>query len=112
MGMSGNKSYAASASVQEILGILANAEKLFWSNLSAIARRGRVVQVRDAAGSLALIQLYQTSLGKSGAEGAVMVANLLGKRSRILFYSIFADTHDRCKCKRYSSTRDAGGHTK
>lgn len=81
MGMSGNKSYAASAGVQEILGVLANAEQLFWSNLASIARRGRVVQIRDASGSLALIQLYQTSLGKSGAEGAVLVANLLGKVS-------------------------------
>lgn len=58
--------------------MLNEAEKMFWSNISAITRRGRVSHIRDSAGSLALIRTFQTSLGKPGSTGHSLIANLLG----------------------------------
>ncbi|KAJ3553303.1 hypothetical protein NM688_g3687 [Phlebia brevispora] len=65
------------ASRHEILDVLANAEKLFWSDLTLVARRGRVFHVRDAAVSLALIRAFQVSLGKTSIEGPLIAAGLL-----------------------------------
>ena len=67
-----------SPSVLEILGLLQNAEKLFWSDLALIARRGHVFQIREAALSLALIRTFQGSLGKGEIDGPVVAARLLG----------------------------------
>ena len=67
-----------SASVLEILSLLQNAEKLFWSDLALIARRGHVFQVREAALSLALIRTFQGSLGKGETDGPVVASHLLG----------------------------------
>lgn len=78
MGMTSNQAFAGAPGTQEISATLMNAEKLFWSDLSLIARRGQVSQVREAAVSLALIRAFQTSLGKAGAEGPVLAARLLG----------------------------------
>ncbi|TFY57836.1 hypothetical protein EVG20_g8385, partial [Dentipellis fragilis] len=77
MGMSGNKSILASSSAQDILETLQDAEKMFWSTLSAIANRGKVSQVREVTGFLALIQSFNTSLGKAQKSTPVVVANLL-----------------------------------
>lgn len=68
-----------STSGQEVVAILDNAEKLFWSDLGLMARRGNVFNVRDAAISLALIQALQTSLGGTSASGAVLATRLLGE---------------------------------
>lgn len=78
LGIVGETSPSLSPSVLEILGLLQNAEKLFWSDLSLIARRGHVFQVREAALSLALIRTFQGSLGKGGADGSVIASRLLG----------------------------------
>ena len=67
-----------SPSVLEILSLLQNAEKLFWSDLALIARRGHVFQIREAALSLALIRTFQGSLGKGEIDGPVVAARLLG----------------------------------
>jgi separase len=79
MGMTGSKILAHTPSTQDILTILMNAEKLFWSDLALITRRGHVSQVREAAISLALIRAFQTSLGKAGLEGPILTVQLLGK---------------------------------
>jgi separase len=78
MGMTGNITLARTPSTQDISVILMNAEKLFWSDLTRIARRGQVSQIREAAMSLALIRAFQTSLGKAGLEGPILTAQLLG----------------------------------
>jgi separase len=78
MGMTSAKAMSPTPGSQEISVILNNAEQLFWSDLALIARRGQVPQVREAAISLALIRAFQTSLGKSGLEGPVLAARLLG----------------------------------
>ena len=67
-----------STDTHEILSILANAEKLFWSELALVAKRGKVFHVRDAAISLALIRAFQASLGKTNKEGPTLTARLLG----------------------------------
>ena len=79
LGVVGENAPPLSPSVVEILGLLQNAEKLFWSDLTLIARRGHVFQVREAALSLALIRTFQGSLGKNGVDGPVMASCLLGK---------------------------------
>ncbi|KAI0313288.1 peptidase family C50-domain-containing protein [Amylostereum chailletii] len=76
MGISGEKT-SATATSQEIGRLLSEADSLFWSNLAAIARRGKVNDVRDAAVSLAYVRSLQTSLGRDNADGPVLVANLL-----------------------------------
>lgn len=77
MGMTGGQ-LASSPTTLEILGTLNTAEKLFWSDLAEVARRGHVPHVRDSAVSLALIRAFQTSLGKVGIDGSILVAQLLG----------------------------------
>ena len=77
-GMVSSKPPPASSG-QEVLGILNHAEKLFWSDLALISRRGNVFDVRDAAVSLALIRAFQTSVGGSLGDSPILVARLLGK---------------------------------
>lgn len=78
LGMAGQTSPSPSPSVLEILGLLQNAEKLFWSDLALIARRGHVFQVREAALSLVLIRTFQGSLGRTGVGSPVVASRLLG----------------------------------
>jgi len=78
MGMSTKNDLALSPQTQDILGTLDTAQDLFWANLSLIARRGNVPDVRETVMSLALIRAFQTSLGKSGASGPALAAGLLG----------------------------------
>ncbi|KAI0344016.1 hypothetical protein BDW22DRAFT_1114942 [Trametopsis cervina] len=82
MGMKRQKT-TISASTHEILGILNNAEKLFWSDLALLARRGNVFHVRDAAISLALIRAFQDTIGKADVEGPTLAARLLDKSTAI-----------------------------
>lgn len=77
MGMTRDK--AAPPTSQDVLATLNNAERLFWSDLGLISRRGIVFDVRDAAISLALIRAFQTSLGGSLADSPVVAARLLGE---------------------------------
>ena len=75
MGMSGDKSLLAT-SAQVITRVLTEAERLFHSDLVSTAQRGSVSRVREAAGSLALIRSFQSSLGAS--NNSLLVANLIG----------------------------------
>ncbi|KAF7793317.1 hypothetical protein EIP86_004429 [Pleurotus ostreatoroseus] len=77
------ESNSLSASRQDTLNVLANAEKLFWSDLASVARRGRVFHVRDAAVSLALIRAFQVSLGRNGTDGPILAAGLLDTAAAI-----------------------------
>ena len=79
MGMSSKLDLKLSHTTQDILVTLDAAEKLFWKNLSLIGRRGKVTDVREAVVSLALIQAFQTSLGKSSAGGPNLAIGLLGE---------------------------------
>ena len=89
-----------SPSVLEILGLLQSAEKLFWSDLALIAKRGHVFQVREAALSLALTRTFQGTLGKGGINGPVVASRLLGMfeiyeidRKRLRKYRCFLCCH-------------------
>lgn len=77
MGMVSDRT-VSSSSGQEVLAVLNHAEKLFWSDLALISRRGNVFDVRDAAVSLALICAFQTSLGGSTSNSPTVAARLLG----------------------------------
>lgn len=78
MGMSSRNELPSSPQTQDILGTLDGAEALFWANLTLIAQRGSVLNVRDTVISLALIRAFQTSLGKSGPSGPALTLGLLG----------------------------------
>ncbi|KAI0075567.1 hypothetical protein K474DRAFT_1599575 [Panus rudis PR-1116 ss-1] len=75
--------FSHSPATQEILATLDAAEKLFWSDLQLVARRGTVSHVRDSVVSLALIRAFQTSLGKTGEEGPMLAASLLDSSAAI-----------------------------
>ena len=79
MGMSSKLELKLSHATQDVLATLDAAEKLFWENLSLIGRRGKVADVRETVISLALIQAFQTSLGKSSAGGPTLAIGLLGE---------------------------------
>lgn len=81
MGMSGDRLFSLSPSTQEILTTLDTAEKLFWAELAAVARRGKICRVRDATVSLAVINALQSSLGRVNKVGPVLAASLLSKLS-------------------------------
>ncbi|KAK0192924.1 peptidase family C50-domain-containing protein [Armillaria mellea] len=67
----------------EISRNLETAARLFGDNLKLTAHNGNVSHVREAAIKLALIRAFQTSLGKSGTGGPLLVANLLDASSAI-----------------------------
>ncbi|KAK0203498.1 cysteine peptidase C50 [Desarmillaria ectypa] len=67
----------------EISRSLEAAARLFCDNLKLTAHNGDVSHVREAAIKLALIRAFQTSLGKSGTDGPLLVANLLDASSAI-----------------------------
>ncbi|KAI9438648.1 peptidase family C50-domain-containing protein [Lactarius indigo] len=74
MGMSGDKSLLTT-SAQVITRVLTEAEKLFHSDLTSTSQRGSVPRVREAAGSLALIRSFQSSLGAN--DSSLLIANLI-----------------------------------
>ncbi|KIP07348.1 hypothetical protein PHLGIDRAFT_30059 [Phlebiopsis gigantea 11061_1 CR5-6] len=82
MGMVSDRT-VSSSSGQEVLAVLNHAEKLFWSDLALISRRGNVFDVRDAAVSLALICAFQTSLGGSTSNSPTVAARLLDVSSAL-----------------------------
>ena len=63
---------------QEIARLLGVADDLFLENLAAMARRGEVPSVREAAIYLAYVRALQTSVGHEDANVPVIIANLLG----------------------------------
>lgn len=78
MGMTGDKLFSLSPSTEDILAALDSAEKLFWADLAAVARHGKVTRVRAATVSLAVIRALQSSLGRAAKVGPVLTASLLG----------------------------------
>lgn len=81
MGMSSKIEHTLAPPVNDILSTLDKAGRLYSANLLLVAQRGTVLDVRGTAMSLALVQAFQTSLGKSGNMSPRLVAGLLGKIS-------------------------------
>ena len=79
MGMISKRGHAISPTTQDLLNILDNAAKLFWTNLSLVANNGCVPDVRNATISLALISAFRTFLGRPGKGEASIAAGLLGE---------------------------------
>ncbi|KAG6920238.1 hypothetical protein DXG01_005007 [Tephrocybe rancida] len=77
MGMSNKSTVALLPATQDILMTLEAAEKLFWENLTLIAKTGNITDVREAVVSLALVHAFQTSLGKSRNNASSLTARLL-----------------------------------
>lgn len=50
--MSGDKTSSRVPAIQEILGALDEAERLFWADLALTSRRGVVLHVREASVSV------------------------------------------------------------
>lgn len=78
MGMTGDKLFLLSPSTEDIVASLDSAEKLFWADLAAVARHGKVTRVRSATISLAVTRALQSSLGRAAKIGPVLTASLLG----------------------------------
>ncbi|KAG6876650.1 hypothetical protein C0993_001514 [Termitomyces sp. T159_Od127] len=79
MGMTSELTNTPSSAAQDILVSLEAAEKFFWACLVHIARTGKITDVRDGIVSLALVQAFQTSLGKSNVNAPNLTVGLLGK---------------------------------
>ncbi|KAK2461139.1 hypothetical protein APHAL10511_006666 [Amanita phalloides] len=86
MGMTNKQGHAISPTTQDLLNILENAAKLFWSNLSLITTNGCVPDIRNATISLALISAFQTSLGRPGKGGSSLAVGLLDASSAITLH--------------------------
>jgi separase len=78
MGMISKRGHVITPATQDLLNILDNAAKLFWTNLS-LANNGCVPDIRNATISLALISAFKTSLGRPGKGEPSVAAGLLGK---------------------------------
>ncbi|KAG6866775.1 hypothetical protein C0991_011434 [Blastosporella zonata] len=83
MGMSSKTTVTLLSSAQDILVTLETAEKLFWENIPKIARTGSVTDVRESVVSLALVQAFQTSLGKPSSNSNSLAASLLDASAAI-----------------------------
>ncbi|KAK0449824.1 peptidase family C50-domain-containing protein [Desarmillaria tabescens] len=83
LGTAGADTPTLSGTSLEITRSLETAARLFCDNLKLTAHNGNVSHVREAAIKLALIRAFQTSLGKSGADGPLLVASLLDASSAI-----------------------------
>lgn len=78
MGISSDRVLSANTVMRDILNTLSAAERSLRSDLSLIAHRGNVANVRDTAISLALISALQSSLGNGTTEISHLVARLIG----------------------------------
>ena len=78
MGMLSTGQSAWTLPSPDILDALANTEKLLWSHLNLMARKGSVVKIREAAILLALVGAFQTSLGNQRLKVPWVMASLLG----------------------------------
>jgi separase len=79
MGMINSSPLPLTAPAQEVVGILSNAEQLFWSDLQLLARRGTVSHVRAAAVSLAMIGALRSSFGNASPQAPLLAARLIGE---------------------------------
>jgi len=91
-GIVGGKTMILPRSSPDILNILGNAERHFWTDLTLVSKCGPVPQVREAAVSLALISALKTSLGGGNTKDLVAIATrLLGQSyPSFSFVSAFA----------------------
>ncbi|KAG6876419.1 hypothetical protein C0992_013023 [Termitomyces sp. T32_za158] len=83
MGMTSELTYTPSSATQDILVSLEAAEKFFWECLVHIARTGRITDVREGVVSLALVQAFRTSLGKSNVNAPNITVGLLDASAAI-----------------------------
>ncbi|EPQ52368.1 hypothetical protein GLOTRDRAFT_80657 [Gloeophyllum trabeum ATCC 11539] len=83
MGCLSSKRSSLSPVIQDIISTLANSERLFWSDLSFISRRGQVPNVRSAILALALVRALQSSLGRAGKDNSMLAAGLLDHASAV-----------------------------
>lgn len=99
-----NKTPRVSRKTQDILAMLASAEKILRSNFVSISKRGSSAYVRDAMTSLALIQALQTYLGAEPGEApAVLMASLLGMTVLTTYLPNNLNCHDRRVFRHHSS---------
>ncbi|KNZ74935.1 Separin [Termitomyces sp. J132] len=83
MGMTSGITNTPLSAAQDILVTLEAAEKLFWECLVLITKIGRITDVREAGISLALVQAFRTSLGKSNVDVPNLTASLLDASAAI-----------------------------
>ncbi|TFK38240.1 cysteine peptidase C50 [Crucibulum laeve] len=83
MGMSSKREMALTPLTNDILSALEQVEKLYWANLALTTHKGSVIDVREAAVSLAIVKAFQTSLGKPGDSEPVVAASLLDASATI-----------------------------
>src|SRR5579863_2967785 len=105
MGVSGDKYLLTTTSAQAITRTLTDAGELFHSGLTSSAHCGTVPRVREAASSLALIQLFQSSLGAN--DSSFLVANLLGQSHSITLLVGPTYPKYRRECQCYFEAGDA-----
>lgn len=74
---------------QDILDALEQADELFVSDLTKLAERDSVVNVRGAAIAAALISTYRASLLQTAEYSPALVSHLLGKRLYCLVVCTF-----------------------
>ena len=84
MGISSLDVKPISGGAKQMLDTLSTAETRFWENLKCVSSCGQVLDVREAAISLALIQSFQTSLAKNCAGDARVAVGLLGMSAKSL----------------------------
>ncbi|KAL4259196.1 separase [Pleurotus pulmonarius] len=91
MGMSCSEGAVTSSLTHDIPSLLEKAAQMYWSELDLISSQGEVPKVRNAAVSLAMIQAFQTSLGKSGAAASNVLINLLDATTAISLHREMLD---------------------
>ncbi|KAK0494593.1 cysteine peptidase C50 [Armillaria luteobubalina] len=116
LGTTGADMPTLSGTSLEISRCLETAARLFGDNLKLTTHNGDVSHVREAAIKLALIRAFQTSLGKSGTDGPLLVANLLDASSAItlrremyeaILHKFSAAVSDDCRWPLMSASRTA-----
>ncbi|KAJ7598753.1 cysteine peptidase C50 [Mycena floridula] len=83
LGSTGNETVLLSPSSLDMLKSLDAAEKLFWTDLALLSRRGNTARVRESILSLVTIRAFQTSLGRADTLGPHLVASLLDHSAAI-----------------------------
>ncbi|EAU89520.1 cysteine-type endopeptidase [Coprinopsis cinerea okayama7 len=83
MGMSSQGGVQIALPVQDVLNALDTAEKYFQEGLKLSVGSGDVLKAREAAVSLTLVKVFQTSLGRLGDTNAVYASSLLDTSSAI-----------------------------
>ncbi|KZT53093.1 hypothetical protein CALCODRAFT_557695 [Calocera cornea HHB12733] len=77
MGMTSGQCMIPSASSTQVLDTLHKAEQYFAEALEMMLCKGHVAQTRNISVSLALINAFQTTLGKVNSKGPRLAASLL-----------------------------------